>query len=143
MKKVRHILEEKGNEVSTVHPDTTVFEALKIMADKGIGALVVEHDEQVCGIFSERDYARKVILKGKASKKIPVKDIMTSKVLYVNPDETVENCMGLMTEKHLRHLPVMEDGKLTGLISIGDVVKALLDKQDFIISQLETYIYGN
>ncbi len=131
MKLVKHILKEKGNEVITVQPDSTVYDALIIMAEEGIGALVVKQDGQVCGVFSERDYARKVVILGKASKIIFVKDIMTTNVLYVNPDETVEYCMRIMTEKRLRHLPVLEKDRLYGIISIGDIVKALMDEDEF------------
>jgi IMP dehydrogenase len=112
------------------------------MADKNVGALVVVESGKVVGIFSERDYARKVILKGKGSKTTVVGDLMTKDVLYVGPDETVENCMALMTKKHTRHLPVLENGQLAGLISIGDVVKSVLADQQFTIQELERYIVG-
>ena len=139
---VRDILREKGNQTWSVSLHTIVLDALKLMAEKNIGALVVLDGEQLAGIFSERDYARKVILKGKASKDIPVKEIMTSEVTTVRPGHTVEECMGLMTEKRIRHLPVVEEGKLVGLISIGDIVKAIISDKEFIIKQLENYITG-
>ncbi len=143
MKTVKQLLDEKGREVWTVRPDSTVFDALKLMADKNIGAVVVTDDEGICGIMSERDYARKVILRGRSSRTTPVSEIMTERVLVVRPDQTVEECMALMTRKRLRHLPVVEDGKLVGIISIGDVVKAILSEQEFMIDQLETYIMGH
>lgn len=139
---VKHILERKGNEVTSVSPDESVYNALKIMAEKNIGAVLVLEDGNVAGIFSERDYARKIVLTGKASKETPVKDIMTAKVAVVSPDKSIEECMFIMTEKHFRHLPVMHDEKLVGLISIGDVVHALIDKKQFIINELVKYIQG-
>ncbi|MFQ5854938.1 MAG: CBS domain-containing protein [Anaerolineae bacterium] len=142
MKTVRHILHTKGRAVWSVAPDTTVYEALQLMAEKNVGALLVLEAEKVAGIFSERDYARKVALKGKSSKDTPVREIMTSKVVYVRPDQTIEECMALMTDKHIRHLPVLEDNQLVGIISIGDVVKAIISQQEFIIEQLESYIRG-
>jgi CBS domain-containing protein len=112
------------------------------MADKDIGAVLVLEAGRIAGIFSERDYARKIILKGKASRETPVRDIMTSHVLYVRPEQTVADCMALMTNKHIRHLPVLAGDELIGLISIGDVVKAIIDEQEFMIEQLEKYITG-
>jgi CBS domain-containing protein len=112
------------------------------MSDKGIGALVVLEDQKVVGVFSERDYARKVILEGKSSKTLPVEEIMTRKVICVKPESTTEECMALMTEKHIRHLPVVVDGELLGIISIGDVVKAIILKQEIVIEDLEKYITG-
>ena len=139
---VKQILSEKGNDVWSTSPDTAVFDALKDMSDKGIGALVVLDDQEVVGIFSERDYARKVILKGKSSKDLPVKEIMTRRVICVKPEYSTEECMALMTEKHIRHLPVVADNELVGIISIGDVVKAIISQQEFVIEQLENYITG-
>lgn len=139
---VKQILSEKGDEVWSTSPNTTVFDALKFMSDKGIGALVVLDDLKVVGVFSERDYARKVILKGKSSKNLPVKEIMTRRVVCVKPENTTEECMALMTDKHIRHLPVLEDDELVGIISIGDVVKAIISQQEFVIEQLENYITG-
>jgi CBS domain-containing protein len=139
---VRIVLGEKGREIYTVSPEATVFEALTLMADKNIGALVVLDGKKIAGIFSERDYARKVILKGKASKEITVAEIMTSVVVTVRPASTVEECMNLMTEHRVRHLPVVEQEELVGVISIGDVVKAIISDKDFMIHQLEGYITG-
>ncbi|HEY4492674.1 MAG TPA: CBS domain-containing protein [Acidobacteriota bacterium] len=142
MSNVREILLEKGNAVWTISPDRSVFDALQLMADKNIGALIVTDQEKVIGIFSERDYARKIILKGKASKETSVSEIMTPVVVYVTLKETVEDCMNLMTDKRIRHLPVIEEEKLVGLISIGDVVKAIISDREFTIKQLENYITG-
>ena len=142
MKTVKDLLAVKGSQVWSIAPDATVFEALRLMAEKEIGALLVLEAGKLVGIISERDYARKVILKGKSSKDTPVKEIMTTKVLYVRPDQTIEECMALMTDKRVRHLPVLDGEQLVGIISIGDVVKALIDEKDFIIQQLEQYITG-
>ena len=142
MKTVTQLLRTKGQQVLSVAPDIPVFEALEVMADKNVGALLVVEGERLVGVFSERDYARKVILKGKSSKDTPVREIMSSHVLYVRPEQTIEDCMALMTDKHVRHLPVLDQGKLIGVISIGDVVKALIDEQQFIIEQLQNYITG-
>jgi CBS domain-containing protein len=138
---VKQLLQSKGSEVWTIAPDTLVSDALQLMADKNIGALVVVEAGQVVGIMSERDYARKVVLKEKSPKTSPVGEIMTQKVFCVNPDYTIEQCMALMTDKRIRHLPVLDrDEQLIGIISIGDVVKAIISKQEFIIEQLENYI---
>ena len=142
MKTVRQLLRTKGHQILSVSPGASVFEALEVMAEKNVGALLVVEGERLVGVFSERDYARKVILKGKASKEIPVREIMTSYVLYVRPEQTVEDCMALMTDKHVRHLPVLEEEKLVGVISIGDVVKAIIAEQEFMIEQLQNYITG-
>jgi len=142
MKTVTQLLRGKGHEVLSVSPEASVFEALKVMAEKNVGALLVVEGERLVGVFSERDYARKVILKGKASKEIPVREIMTSHILYVRPEQTIEECMALMTDKRVRHLPVLEDERLVGVISIGDVVKAIIAEQDFMIEQLQNYITG-
>ncbi len=139
---VMQILQTKGNAVWTIGPNETVYEALKLMDDKDIGALLVVDAGKVVGIFSERDYARKVILEGRASKETPVKDIMTERVVGVNLDTTVDVCMQLMTEGHFRHLPVMEGSQLVGVISIGDVVKSIITEQGHLIEQLENYILG-
>ena len=143
MKTVGDILRAKGHDIWSVSPSTTVYEALEVMADKNIGAVLVIDHGTLVGILSERDYARKVILKGKASKNIPVREIMTERVAYVQPDQTAEECMALMTSKRIRHLPVMEAGRLVGVISIGDVVKAIISDQEFTIEQLEHYIVGD
>lgn len=140
MDQVSQLLENKGHEVWTIGPDAMVYQALQLMADKDIGALVVLDGNEVVGIFSERDYARKVVLHGKTSTETPVRQVMSSRVLYVRPDQSVEDCMALMTDKHIRHLPVVDGGRLVGLISIGDIVKAVISQQDFIITQLENYI---
>ena len=142
MKTVTQLLRGKGHEVLSVSPEASVFEALKVMAEKNVGALLVVEGERLVGVFSERDYARKVILKGKASKEIPVREIMTSHILYVRPEQTIEDCMALMTDKRVRHLPVLEEERLAGVISIGDVVKAIIAEQDFMIEQLQNYITG-
>lgn len=142
MQTVRQFLHCKGHQIWWVRPQDSVFEALKVMADKNIGALLVLDSGGLVGIFSERDYARKVILKGKASKDIPVSEIMTTEVTCVEADQTIEDCMSLMTDHRIRHLPVTEKGKLVGVISIGDVVKSIISEQEFIIGQLENYIAG-
>ena len=142
MKTIRQLLQAKGGVVFSVAPDVRVFDALKLMADKDIGALVVMDGSRLAGILSERDYARKVILKGKSSHDILVREIMTEKVLTVRPDQTVEECMGLMTSKRVRHLPVAEGDRLIGLLSIGDLVKEVIAAQEQTIKELESYIHG-
>ena len=139
---VKQILKHKGPDVWFTKPESTVYDALQLMADKNIGALLVLEDGKLVGLFSERDYARKVILYDKSSKDTPVSDIMTVKVFGVHPNNTTEECMVLMTEKRVRHLPVVEDDQLVGMISIGDVVKAIISEQEFVIEQLENYISG-
>jgi CBS domain-containing protein len=123
-------------------PDAMVYDALKLMAEKNIGAVLVMDANRIVGILSERDYARKVILHGKSSKDTPVQEIMTQRVVYVRPEQTAEECMALMTDKRVRHLPVLEDDQVVGVISIGDVVKNIISEQEFIIEQLERYISG-
>jgi len=140
MNTVKDILNEKGMEVWTVTPQSKVFDALKLMADKNIGAVLVAENENIVGILSERDYARKVALEGKSSKELPVQEIMSHRVLYITSDKNLDECMALMIEKKIRHLPVFENEKLKGIISIGDVVKAVLDHKKFTIEQLEQYI---
>ncbi len=140
MKLVRHILDSKGDEIWHITPEDSVLDAIKLMAEKKIGALLVMEDDNLSGIVSERDYARKVILQGKSSRETPVRDIMTAEVTITNPLETVEQCMSLMTEKRMRHLPVIEDEKVVGVVSIGDLVKAIIADQQFQIEQLESYI---
>lgn len=142
MKTVQQLLDSKAHRLVSVSPDTTVYDALKLMADKEIGAVVVLDGERLAGIFSERDYARKVILFGKSSRETRVSEIMTSKVVCVRPSNTVDECMALMTDKRIRHLPVLEGKRVIGVISIGDVVKEMLAEQQFIIQQLEHYIAG-
>jgi CBS domain-containing protein len=142
MRTVRDVLKEKGNEMWTVSPDATVFEALQLMAERNIGAVMVLEGGALVGILSERDYARKVVLKGRMSKDTRARDIMTEHVLFARPDQSIEECMAVMTNKHIRHLPVFEADKLAGLISIGDVVKAIIEDQGFTIGQLTDYITG-
>jgi CBS domain-containing protein len=142
MKSVRQLLQAKGREVYSITPEARVFDALKLMADKDVGALVVQEGGKLAGILSERDYARKVILQGKSSHDITVRDIMTGKVITVGPEQTVEDCMALMTGKRIRHLPVIEGGRLAGLLSIGDLVKEVIAEQEQTIRQLESYIHS-
>jgi CBS domain-containing protein len=142
MHTVRQCLKTKGDAIWSIRPAASVYDALQLMADKDIGALLVLEGEQVVGIFSERDYARKVILHGKTSRETLVRDIMTSQVIFVNIDQSIEDCMGLMTNKRIRHLPVLDGEKLVGVISIGDVVKEIIAEQEFVITQLGNYITG-
>ena len=143
METAANILKSKPDQtVHTITPTASVFDAVKLMAEKNIGALLVMEGEKVVGIITERDYARKVVLMARSSKETPVRDVMTSSVMYVRPDQTSEECMVLMTENRLRHLPVMNGDKLIGLISIGDLVKDIISEQKFIIQQLEHYITG-
>ena len=142
MESVRQILDRKGYEIYSIHPESKVYEALEIMSNKGVGALLVFDGEDVCGIFSERDYARKVVLVGKSSKDLEVKVIMSTRIYYVTPEQSVDDCMNLMVNKRIRHLPVIKDDKLLGVISIGDVVKAIIGEKEFIIDQLVHYITG-
>ena len=140
---VAQILERKGSEVWSVSPDTLVYRALQLMQDKALGALVVLEDEgKIAGIISERDYARKVILEGRSSKETFTKDIMTKDLYVVKPETTVDECISLMTEKRVRHLPVLDKGKLIGIVSIGDVVKAIIKEQRIEIQYLNEYIMG-
>jgi len=143
MKTAADLLKSKPHQtVYTVAPTASVFEAVRQMAEKNVGALLVMEGDQVVGIISERDYARKIDLMSRTSKETLVREIMTAAVMYVRPDHTTEDCMALMTENRLRHLPIMEGGKLLGLISIGDLVKDIISEQKFIIEQLEHYISG-
>ena len=139
---VKQLINRKGNVVWSTQPYATVFEALTLMAEKGIGALMVFEQDNLVGIFSERDYARKVFLKGRSSRNTAVGEIMTKRVLVVHPSQTMNDCMALMTDKRIRHLPVMEDNCVMGIISIGDVVKEIISDQEFVIGQLENYITG-
>ncbi len=139
---VTEMLKEKGGGVLTISPQDTVYRALEIMAEKNLGALVVVEDEKVVGMFSERDYARNVVLKGKSSKDTLIKDLMSVNPCYVRPEQTVSDCMALITEKRRRHLPVLDGEKLVGIVSIGDVVKQQIIDQEFTIKQLENYIAG-
>lgn len=142
MATVRDMLRTKGFDIWSVAPDATVYDALKLMADKNIGAVLVREADRVVGILSERDYTRKVTLQGKTAAETRAREIMTERVMCVRPEDTAEQCMALMTEKRVRHLPVVEGDRLIGLISIGDVVKATIEQQEFIISQLEDYVRG-
>ncbi len=140
MRSIKQLLEGRGAPMS-VQPGDTVFQALEAMASKDIGALLVLENGKLVGIFSERDYARKVILKGKASKDIPVSEVMSDKIVYVTPEQTVEECMAIMTDRHCRHLPVLGPAQeVIGILSIGDLVKETISQQKFIIEQLEQYI---
>lgn len=139
---VKDILDEKGRTAWTIGPDAKVLEALELMAKKGLGALVVLEKDEIVGIMSERDYARKIMLMGRHSQDTPVRDIMTREVYGVHDGTTAEECMALMTDKHIRHLPVCKEGKLAGIISIGDVVKAVITDQKVKIENLENYIMG-
>ena len=143
MTSAAQVLKSKPRQtVESVAPSTSVFDAVKLMAEKNIGALLVLEEQKIVGIITERDYARKVVLLGRSSKETPVRDIMSSPVMYVRPDQTNEECMALMTDNRLRHLPVVDQGRLLGLISIGDLVKDIISEQKFIIEQLEHYISG-
>ncbi len=142
MKLVKHLLDSKGRHIVSIAPATSVFDAIKIMADKMIGSLVVIDGEELCGIITERDYARKVILKGRSSESTQVAEIMSTKVLTTSSDRTVNDCMELMSEKRIRHLPVVEDNKVIGMISIGDLVQAIISDQQAEIEQLGQYISG-
>jgi len=137
---VRLVLKQKGQNVWHVSPDGCVYDAIEIMADKHVGALMVVSEGILVGVVSERDYARKVILQGRLSKQTQVKEIMTSPAIVVTPEQTVEESMRIMTEKHIRHLPVVEDGRILGVVSIGDLVKWMISAQQHTISQLHNYI---
>ena len=142
MDTVQQLLNSKGNTVHTIHPDASVLDAIKEMADRDIGALVVVESDKPIGIFTERHYARDVILKGKSSPATPVRDIMSTHVICAKLEQTVEECMAVMTENRIRHLPVLEEGRLVGLVSIGDLVKSIIADQQFTIEQLEHFITG-
>ncbi|MEO8444419.1 MAG: CBS domain-containing protein [Gammaproteobacteria bacterium] len=141
-KTVQQVLASKAHRLLAIGPDASVFEALTLMAEHDIGSLVVLDGERLAGIFSERDYARQIVLLGKTSRDTRVRDIMTHKVLCVNPDQTVDQCMALMTAKRVRHLPVLDHKKVIGVISIGDVVKEVISEQQTMIEQLEQYIHS-
>ncbi len=140
---VNRILRAKGNKIFTISPDICVYNALEIMVENNVSSLVVVEDENLVGIFTERDYARKVILKGKSSKETSIREIMSVNVITVTPDSTVDECMQVMTGKFIRHLPVLENGKMVGIVSIGDLVKYIIEEQKFIIENMEHYIVGN
>jgi CBS domain-containing protein len=140
MNTIEHIMRQKGKEIWTTSPDKSIFDALKLMAEKDIGALPVLDGKKLVGIFSERDYARKVILKGKSSKRTPVSEIMSTNLILITPDQTNEQGLVLMTAKHIRHLPVIQGQKLVGFISIGDLVKSIIDEQKLVIDKMGQYI---
>ena len=140
MKTVQQILNTKPLEIFSTHPLASVLDALKVMTDKNISALLIMENEKLAGIFTERDYARKIVLQGKSSKSTPISEAMTSQLITVKPSDSIELCMEIMTSKHIRHLPVAQDGKVSGMISIGDVVKFIIADQKATISQLESYI---
>jgi len=142
MKTVKDILRVKGSEIHATTPDATVYDALKQMAENNVGALLVLAGEKIAGLISERDYARKTILKGRFSKETAVREIMTVNVITVGPEEDLEKCMELFTDKHVRHLPVIENEKIIGIVSIGDIVKGVIDYKEFIIQEQEKYIKG-
>jgi CBS domain-containing protein len=142
MRTVKEIIKEKGDRVWFVKQDTTVYDALSLMAEKSIGAVLILENGILVGIMSERDYARKIILKGKSSREVPVSEIMSTNVVYIDIDTDIEECMALMINKRIRHLPVYDSSKLAGVISIGDVVKALIDEKEVVINELENYITG-
>ena len=143
VRNVRDILREKGTAVYSISPDATVYDALKLMAEKNVGALLVLDGDRLAGIISERDYARKIILKDKLSKETRVKEIMTTEILTVTPAMDLDECMELITDKRLRHLPVVENDRVLGIISIGDIVKGIIDHKESVIEQLESYIKGH
>jgi len=142
MKTVHQLLQAKGSATISVAPDSNVFDALKVMAEREIGAVLVVDGGRLVGILSERDYARKVVLKGRSSQETRVREIMTDRVICAHPEHTVPECMALMTSKRIRHLPVMQGDRLVGVLSIGDLVKETISEQEMIIRQLETYIHG-
>jgi CBS domain-containing protein len=139
---VRNILLSKGNAVYSINPDRSVYEALEMLEEKNLGCLVIVENEKLIGVFTERDYARKIVLKGRSSKETPVRDIMTEQPIVVTPTTSIEVCMQLMTEKFIRHLPVVENGQLIGLISIGDLVRMTISDKDYLIDTLSHYISG-
>ena len=140
MGKVRNILQSKNEVIFTVLPDTTVYRAIELMCQKNIAAIIIEENGKLSGIFTERDYARKVVLKGKSSKATLIRELMTLDPFTVTPESTIEECMGLMNDKRIRHLPVVENGKLLGVISVGDLIRFIIEEQRTIIEHLENYI---
>ncbi|PPR62528.1 MAG: Inosine-5'-monophosphate dehydrogenase [Alphaproteobacteria bacterium MarineAlpha3_Bin3] len=142
MTTLKMLLKDKGHDVWSVHPDDTVLDAIKMLAEKDIGALIVIKDDKPVGIFTERDYARNVYLKGKSSLDTAVRDVMVAPVICVKPDQTVDECMALMTAKRFRHLPIMDGDELVGMVSIGDLVKSVIAEQQFTIEQMEQYIHS-
>ena len=142
MTTLKMLLKDKGHDVWSVNPDDTVLDAIKMLAEKDIGALIVIKDDRPVGIFTERDYARNVYLKGKSSLDTAVRDVMVAPVICVKPDQTVDECMALMTAKRFRHLPIMDGDELVGMVSIGDLVKSVIAEQQFTIEQMEQYIHS-
>ncbi len=142
MTTVRQLLDKKGAEVLSVHPDDTVFDAIKKMADRNVGSVLVMEDDKPVGIFTERQYARNVILKGRSSPTTPIRDVMEREVICAQPDQTVEECMAVMTDKRVRHLPVLDSNELVGIVSIGDLVKSKIADQEFTIERLVEYVRG-
>jgi CBS domain-containing protein len=142
MRTVRDILRIKGSKVYSISPDATVYEALKRMAEKNVGAMLVFAGDDLVGMISERDYSRKTILEGRFSKETAVREIMTTKLITVHPNDDIEACMELFTDKHIRHLPAVENGRVVGIVSIGDIVKSIIDYKEDIIEELENYIKG-
>ena len=143
MMTIKHVLAQKGCDVRAIHPDATVFEALNLMAQHNVGSLAVLENGALVGLITERHYAREIVLKGRTSPGTRVRDVMSTKVVLARPDQTVDECMAIMTAKAVRHLPVLEDGRLVGLVSIGDMVKSVIGDQQFTIEQLERYIHGH
>ena len=142
MQTAKSILTSKGSDVYSLSPDDSVYQAIELMGEKHVGAVLVMSDDELVGIMSERDYARKVVLKGKLSRETPIKDIMSSPVFFVSPDFTMDQCMQVMTLRRVRHLPVIENGKVVGVLSIGDLVKTIIEEQAQTIEHLERYITG-
>jgi len=143
MRTLKQLIESKNKRLAFVTPDQSVLRALEIMAEVDVGALLVLDDKQLIGVFSERDYARKVILQGKASRNTAVSEVMSDKVISVTTEQSIEDCMAIMTERHIRHLPVLDrDGGVLGIVSVGDIIKEILNEQQFVINQLENYITG-
>ena len=140
---VKHVLDTKGHDVHSIHPNASVFDALKIMAENDIGALVVLDGDKLVGLITERHYAREIVLKGRTSPKTLVRDIMTTKITFARPDQSVDECMALMTARTVRHLPVLENGQLIGVVSIGDMVGSIIHDQQFLIEELEHFIHGH
>ena len=142
MKSIEQLLETKGHDIWSIGPDACVYDAIEMMDKKGVGALLVMDDGDLVGVISERDYARKVILKGRSSRKTPIRQIMTTDVVCGRLDQNIEACMALMTQKRFRHLPIMNEGRLVGVVSLGDLVKAVIAEQESVIEHLEHYISG-
>jgi CBS domain-containing protein len=142
MSTVRHILDQKGNNIWSIHPDATVFDAIAKMAEKDVGSLIVMDGDEIVGIITERHYARNVVLKGKTSPTTKIRDIMERHVIFATPEQSVEQCMAIMSEKRIRHLPVLHGKQVIGIISIGDLVKSIIGDQEFTIEQLVHYIQG-